>query len=443
MTRSSLLNVWMFGLISACPALEAQVTDAASDDVKAGVGIESTEAANVARQPFDPIAATQAYLARVPTEERQRSDRYFEGGYWLQLWSFLYGLGISALLLFSRLSAKMRDVAERATRFLALQPGVYWIQYSVLTAILGLPWAIYVGYFREHQYSLSNLTIGGWFGEWAIGLGVGLVTGGLALMVLYGVLRRATRSWWIWGALTSIGLVFFALMIQPVFIAPLTNTYTALEDGPVRGPIMRMATAHGVVADEIWVVNESAQTSAIGAGVTGLLGTQRISLNDNLLNRASLPTIKFVMAHELGHYVLNQMYFLLVSVSVLVVIAFAFLRVSFDRVLAKWGQRWGVRGIGDPAGLPILVALILVFFFAATPVTNTMFRSTEAAADQFALSVSREPDGLAEGVLLLSEYRKLDPGPLEEFVFYDHPSGRNRILAAMRWKAEYLDEVRD
>jgi STE24 endopeptidase len=72
------------------------------------------------------------------------------------------------------------------------------------------------------------------------------------------------------------------------------------------------------------------------------------------------------------------------------------------------------------------------------PVANTVSRMQEYEADLYGLNASRQPDGEAEVDLLLGEYRKLDPGPVEEFIFFDHPSGRGRIYAAMRWKAENL-----
>jgi len=104
------------------------------------------------------------------------------------------------------------------------------------------------------------------------------------------------------------------------------------------------------------------------------------------------------------------------------------------------GGAWGVRGLSDPAGLPLLAALLSVFFFFATPVTNSLIRVNEAEADLYGLNAAGQPDGFAEVALKLGEYRKLDPGPIEEFVFYDHPSGRQRIAMAMRWKAEHLGE---
>ena len=125
---------------------------------------------------------------------------------------------------------------------------------------------------------------------------------------------------------------------------------------------------------------------------------------------------------------------------IITVAGFAFIRWSFDFSLKKWGQSWGVRGIGDVAGLPLVVLLFSIFYSFMTPVANTFIRAIEAEADLFGLNAARQPDGEAAATLKLAEYRKMSPGPIEEFIFYDHPSGRNRILMAMKWKAEHLNE---
>lgn len=120
----------------------------------------------------------------------------------------------------------------------------------------------------------------------------------------------------------------------------------------------------------------------------------------------------------------------------IVFLGFALLHLSVDRLLTRWGGRWGVRGAGDVAGLPLLWAIFSSFTFLLTPVVNTYIRENESEADIFGLNASGQPDGFAEVALKLGEYRKLAPGPLEELVFFDHPSGSTRIRTAMRWKAE-------
>src|SRR5215212_1232326 len=77
-----------------------------------GVAAQTDEppvAPGAARPAFDPEAATEAWLARLSPAQRARSDAYFEGGYWIDLWDFLWGLGIAWLFLGTRLSARLRD----------------------------------------------------------------------------------------------------------------------------------------------------------------------------------------------------------------------------------------------------------------------------------------------------------------------------------------------
>lgn len=394
-------------------------------------------------EPFDPEAATENYLAGLSSEEKARSDRYFEGGYWLQLWGFLYGLGIAWLLLGTRLSARMRNLAERITRFRTVHTALYSVQYIVLAFLLGFPLAVYRDYFREHQYGLATQSFGPWLGETALELVLLVVFATLFVVLLYGVIRRAPRTWWLWGA--GFGLVFllFVLLISPVYLDPLFNTYTPLEDEAVRDPILSLARSNGVAVDDVYQFDASRQSTRISANVSGFLGTMRIRMNDNLLNRCTLPEIKAVMAHEIGHYVLNHIYESIIFFAFYLGVAFAFFRWSFDWALKRWGERWQVRGIGDVAGLPLLVAVLLVFFFVTTPIFNTYIRVNEVEADLFGLNAAREPDGFAMVAMQLAEYRKLDPGPIEEWIFYDHPSGRARIRMAMRWKAEHLDEMKE
>jgi STE24 endopeptidase len=199
-----------------------------------------------------------------------------------------------------------------------------------------------------------------------------------------------------------------------------------------------MARANGIAANDVYEFNASKQTTRISANVSGMFGTARISLNDNLLKRCTAPEILAVMGHEIGHDVLDHVYILLTWMGLVILIGFAFVNWSFKRATGLFGGNWDVRTIDDPAGLPVLMALFTLFLFIATPVTNTISRTLERQADIFGLNAARQPDGFAKAALKLAEYRKLDPGKWEEIVFYDHPSGRERIAMAMRWKAAHL-----
>ena len=387
---------------------------------------------------FNPQAATDAYIAQIPPAATARSDAYFEGGYWLILWDFLYVIAVSLILLNFRWSAAMRDRAERLTRFKPLQTLLYWLQYLVVTTLLGFPLAIYEGFFREHKYGLATQSFGPWMGDQVKGLLVNAVLGGIIVILLFGVVRRLARSWHVWAALVTLLFLALVLLIAPVFIFPIFNKITRLKDPRVTVPILSMARANNIPANDVFQIDASRQTTRMSANVSGFGKTMRITLNDNLLRRGSPEEIQAVMGHEMGHYVLNHVYKDMVFFLVVIVAFFGLLRSSLEWSLARWGERWQIRGIGDTAVFPLVVLLGSIFFFVLTPILNTQVRTAEQEADMFGLNASRQPDGFAQAAIHLGEYRKMSPGPIEEWIFFDHPSGRNRIAAAMRWKGENL-----
>ncbi len=386
---------------------------------------------------FDVNAAVDAYLAKMPPAQRARSNAYFEGGYWLLLWDSLVPVFVMWLLLRFRWSAGMRDLAERLTRFRILQKVIYWIQFTVLTAVLTFPMTLYEGYFREHNYRLLNQTFGPWMRDQLVALGVNVVLGAILVIPLFGLVRRLGKNWWVWGAVVTIVFFAFVSLIAPVYISPLFNKYKLLEDPRIKDPILSMARANGIPATNVYEFDASEQSNRVSANVSGFADTLRISLNDNLLKRCTLPEIETTMGHEMGHYVLNHEYKGLIMIGVVIVIGFAFLNWGINYSLARWGEAWGIRDITDIAVLPLATIVFSLFFFVTTPVTNTITRTMEFEADMYGLNAARQPDGEANVDMLLGEYRKLDPSPIEEFIFFDHPSGRTRITAAMRWKAEH------
>jgi STE24 endopeptidase len=388
-----------------------------------------------------PDAATAAYLATVPADVQERSHAYTNGGYWLQLWGFLLSSAILLFLLHVGWSRSIRDWAERRSRRGAVRTFLYYVVFTLAVTLLTFPLTVYAGFAREHAYGMATQGFGGWHRDQAVGLAISLVLGGAAVTALYGVLKRYPRSWPAIGSIVGVAFLIFASVIAPVFLEPLFNRFTPLTDVRIRDPILRLAHANGIAVDRVYVQDASRQTTRISAHVSGLLGTQRIVLNDNLLRRATLPEIEAVMGHEMGHYVLGHLYQFLIFFTLVILAGFAILRIAFARASARWGARWGIRGIDDPAGLPLLTLILSGYLAALTPVLNSYVRDAESAADAFGLNAARQPDGFAQIALKLAEYRKLDPGPLEELLMFDHPSGRTRIRMAMQWKAAMLDSL--
>ena len=441
MKRVSFLFLAMCAALYLSAAIGATPDNISKPNANSAVPVTAPAPAGTPAPAFDVDQATRAWLDTMSPEARAKSDAYFEGGYWLILWDFVVSLIVAWLFLGTRLSAKMRDLAERFTKMRWLQTVFYTVQYILLSTLIGLPWAIYEGWFREHQYGMSNQDLSGFLGDQFTGLVIGLIFGVIAIPIVYAVIRKFTRTWWIWGAVVGIVFIVFSVAIGPVYLEPAFNKFYPLKESPLKEQILSMARGNGIPATQVYEFDASKQTKRMSAHVSGLGGTTQISMNDNLMNRGSDEEIRAVLGHEMGHYVLNHVFHGIVEIGLLLVVGFAFVKWAFDKVRLRWGAGWSIRDVGDVAGLPLLAILFATYSFVLTPVQNSLTRQQEAEADIFGLNTAREPDGFAQAAIHLSEYRKMEPGTLEEILFYDHPSGYHRIHRAMVWKAEHIHDA--
>src|ERR1700688_2400441 len=226
MVRAARCFLWLCFMAAAVMAATSEIPAQGSSNTQTS---NATVAGNTQSAPaFDVNAAVETYLAKMPAAERARSNSYFEGGYWLLLWDFLSTVIVMWLLLRFRWSMRMRDLAERITRFRPLQTALYWVQFIFVVSVLTFPLTVYEGYFREHKYGLLNQTFGPWLAEQAIMLVVSIVRGGILMTLLFGLVRLLGKNWWVWGAVVSILFLTFVSLIAPVYIAPLFNKYTKL-----------------------------------------------------------------------------------------------------------------------------------------------------------------------------------------------------------------------
>jgi STE24 endopeptidase len=346
------------------------------------------------------------------------------------------------LLLVTGASGAMNRLSQRLSRRKWISTPIYVVQFVIALYVLDLPLSIYTDFLREHQYGLTEQSFGGWIRDQMVVVAANAAIFAVALTAIYAAVRRTGARWWVWAT----GLTFVVLMvvqlIAPVYIEPLLNDYKPLPEGPVREAVLSLARANQVPTNHVEWFDASKQTTRVSANVAGLLGTTRIALNDNLLNKTSLPEIKAVLGHEMGHYVLNHEWKGSIFLAMALGPAMALLSVTLDRALKRWGGRLKLSDRADPAALPLAVILISVIFFLLSPVQNLITRSYEGEADAFGLNASREPHGWAMSAMRLSTYRKLEPGKFEEFLFYDHPSGYERVHAAMIWLKENQPPVR-
>jgi STE24 endopeptidase len=415
--------------------VQAQPASAASSP-KSTFRIQPVDDVWRAALPTDAVAATQAYMQRLPADVVLRSNAYFEGRYWLQLWNWLAGCVVAWLLLATRPSTALRDWATRRLKWLPLRDAAYGAAYAVAGAVLTFPLSLYDGFVREHAYGMATQGLGAWLAEQFTALLVSTLMAALAVAVLYAVLRRVGANWWLWATGVTMALLTVSIVLAPVFIEPLFNTYKPVAAGPVKSAVLSMALANGVPVDNVYEFDASRQTTRVSANVSGLFGTAAVRLNDNLLRRSTEPEIRAVMAHEIGHYAMNHVFKSLALLGLVAMACFLVTQAVMRRVLLRYGAAWRLSGPADVASLPLLGAVLASCLLVATPAINTIIRVQETEADLWGLNLAREPHGEAEVLLKLTEYRKPDPGAWEEFIFFDHPSTRTRIMNAMRWREQ-------
>ena len=394
---------------------------------------------------FDPVAAAAQWLARDKPEAREAADAYASSGHLLRMVDLVYGLGVAALLLWLQISARIRDWAEERTHSRTYQAMLYGVISVTAVTLMSLPLALYQGYFREQAYGFSSQSFLQWAGDFFLLFTVMLVAAVIFVPLLYAVIRAAREAWWIFGAGLAMAGLVITLAIYPVAIAPLFNHAAPLPDTPLKQQILSMARANGVPADAFQLTDASQQSTRISASVSGFLGTTRISLSDNLLRQGTPDEVLAMVGHEMGHYVMGHTTRLVLLFGLVILAGFGFAAFVFGPATGLFGGNWQVRRPDDVAGLPLLVALMSVFLFVTTPVTNAMIRATESEADIFGVNAVRKPDAFASLALKLSADSRLDPGGLEEAVFFDHPSARETIAMMMQWKAEHVRDwdVRD
>ena len=396
------------------------------------------DAAWYAMLPGEPNAATRAFLERVPADAKARAEAFTNRGYAALMLRLAVLIVASALVMFTGLAARMRDAALRLTHRAWLQDALFAIQFLSILLASSLPVEVFAGFVRYREAGLSHAGFWQWLSDYALQWAVDLIFYAVGIVAIMALIRRRPQSWPAWATLVYVALYATYSLVSPLYIAPLFNQYTQLPDGPARERILSLARANGVPADGVYVRDASRQSVILNASVSGLMGTARITLDDNTVLTTPPAELELVMAHEIGHYVLRHVFKETVLQGLVIGVGFLFIAGSMRRLLARYGKRWRVTGAGDVAALPVFWLLFALWGFIALPADNTIQREDEAEADLYGLNASRQPLGLAEFMLRDADVRPLEQGAFVEWALYSHPTPAHRIASAMRWRAENL-----
>jgi STE24 endopeptidase len=379
---------------------------------------------------FDPQAATEAYINSLGPEALALARAYTSGNHWL----ILAGLVVSALM--TLVIVRSRVLEALHTRLTArgpnLRAAVLGGATLALSTLIALPYDIYTGWWRETQYGRSSQPFGDYLGQSAISFTISTIAFALFFVGVYFLLRRAGRAWWLWAGGLVAGALAFVLLLSPVVIEPLFNEYRPIPEGEVRDAVLAMAAEANIPEDRIFVFDGSRQSNNFTANVSGIGGSARIAISDVALGDASLDEVTAVTGHEIGHYALGHVWRQVIVLSLVAVAVFGLVARFYAPLARAFGTS---AGIDDPRGLPVFLFAFGLFMTLANPITNTLSRMGETEADDYSLRTVNQPDGLASALIKTAEYRYPLAGPVEEAIFYTHPTVANRVRRAMKWKA--------
>jgi Zn-dependent protease with chaperone function len=371
-------------------------------------------------------------LSGAPDED-PRAQAYARGRHVLSVGEALEGLLVLSLVVAGGLGRCFEALASRTTASPNLKVAIVSLFLTAALYAGAFPLTLY-GFLRERRFGFATQGFGAWLSDQGKGLLIGALLQAILVTVVYVAIRRLPRLWWLAGAGVGVLFVTFVLAIAPAVIAPLFNTFRPLRDADLRARILAMARTRRIPADEVYEMDASRQSRHTNAYVAGLLGTQRIVLYDTLLERFAPREIEFVMAHEMGHYVLHHIRRSILWATLAIVLG-AFL---VDRVARAAAARFPSLGIGSleaPASLPLLVLIASVVIVLLTPLANAYSRGLEREADRFGLELTRDPLAAASSFV---KFGRHDLGifrvdPWVEAILYTHPSLGERIEAAREY----------
>jgi len=342
---------------------------------------------------------------------------------WL-LYILVIGLGISA---------KFKDWSKISSKISILQTAIYLFWLTILVEALGFPLR-WVSYTVSKNYNITTQSFSGWMKDVLIGFWVDFGLMLIIVAVLFWLIRKSTKRWWFYAWLCSVPFSLFLMFLQPVVIDPLYNDFYPLQNKELEAKILSLADQAAIPAEHVYEVNMSEKTNALNAYVTGIGSNSRIVLWDTTLNRLSDNEILFIMAHEMGHYVMKHIYVGIAGYLILTLVGLFLVSKIANYLIERWGKALRIDDIRDITVIPLLLLLISVLSFAASPVENAVSRHQEKAADTYAIEMTGDKEAAIRTFQELTKagLSQVSPPTLVKVFRYGHPTMLERIT--------YLDQ---
>ncbi|MEP6246391.1 MAG: M48 family metallopeptidase [Marinomonas sp.] len=382
---------------------------------------------------FDPAAATQAYMDTLSAEELALARDYTTRNHWLGLGGLIVSALVTWLIVKSGILEKI--YAKLPESWPNLRVYVVAVLFTLVSSLISLPYTIYTDWWRESEYGRTSQPIADYLGQSASGLLISALLGSVLMVGVYFLIRRAGKLWWLWSGGLVAAFTALTMLLSPTLIEPLFNDFEPIPEGEVRDAVLAMGEEAGIPADRIFMFDGSRQSNNFTANVSGIGGAARIAISDVAMKEATLDEVKAVTGHEVGHYVLGHVWRMIGVISFMAIAAFLIIDKTYNWFARKFGTS---AELSDVRGIAVLTFVVGLAFILVNPALNAVVRMGEREADAYSIETVGLPDAMAGALIKTAEYRYPLAGPVEEAIFYTHPSVEQRIRSAMEWKAANL-----
>lgn len=367
-----------------------------------------------------------------PVEVPEPSDKamsYYRSGIVLWLAGLAIGVLFPAVILFTGFSARIRNWAHQRSDRGWLRLFFYFLAFMLISSCIDVPFAFYRGYIHQHAYDLSNQTVGKWIQDTVITMGVSFVIMFGLLCILYRLLRKFQNRWWLYFGLGSFPFIVALILLKPVYFDPLINDFHPMTDKALEAKILALADQSGIEGSRVFEVDKSEDTKAVNAYVTGFMNSKRIVLWDTIIEKLDEDELLFVMGHEMGHYAMGHLIKNILFSGVFLIGTLFLVHVTIGKIILKYRERIGFDELSDIASLPLILLMVAMFSFAASPVQMAWTRYHEHEADRFGLELTRENRAAASAFVKLqtSNLANPRPGALVKIFRFTHPPIGERV----------------
>jgi len=333
------------------------------------------------------------------------------------------------VFLITGLSRKMQDWSSTSSKIFSLQSAIYFFWLSLFVSILSFP-VDWLGYKMSKDYQITTQSFSAWMKDQLIDFWVNYLLMTVIIIVLYALIKRFETRWWLYAWLLSIPFSMFLMFIQPVVIDPLYNDFYPLKNKVLEEKILEIAEKAEIPAEHVYEVNMSEKTNALNAYVTGIGSNSRIVLWDTTLNRLNEDEILFIMAHEMGHYVMKHIYVGIAGYLLLSLVALYFIHLLMRFFIQRYGELLKIKSMKELAAFPLFLLLLGTLTFASSPLSNAVSRYQEKSADMYAIELTNNHEAAISSFQELSRagLSEVNPPALVKIFRYSHPTMLERIL---------------